>query len=572
MSRHAARASLLVTLVLCVAPLSTGAQQQAAACAGQIVSKVEIRTAPPPFAGVARRWQAVARTVRLHHATTQDDVVAAFLSLGPGQACVDFRRAESERVLRAQPFLADATVRVEPDTGGTVMLVVTTTDEVPVLLGARFHGVAPQSLTLGNENIAGEAIRVDLRAERGGAYRNGFGGHFENDALLGHPYRLTLDGDRLQVGQQFRAEIEHPIFTDLQRISWHAGVITRDTYLPFERSSREPLVLQAHDQSWDVSGLLRLFGTHTVALLGGAVTGRRFDPATAGLVMDDTGFRADTGKALRDRYASFRATRVGITGGLRRVSFRTVNGFDALVGSQDVPYGATLGIFAAHGLGRAGESDSFVSSVLYAGAAWSRMWLATLAQVEGRRDPVTNAWDSVIGSARSALYVGSAPGIVMILSDELSGGSDSRLPLQLTFRDPVGGVLGYRNSGLAGARRNVVRGEFRMSGASVLHNADVGLATFGEIGTLWAGDAPYGVNATRASVGVSLLAGYPSHSKRMYRADVGIPLTRGGNARGAVEVRFSSADRTQGFWTEPADVARARTGTEPSRLFAWPTR
>ena len=131
--------------------------------------------------------------------------------------------------------------------------------------------------------------------------------------------------------------------------------------------------------------------------------------------------------------------------------------------------------------------------------------------------------------------------------------------------------MGYRNSGLAGGRRNVIRGEMRFSGESVARRADLGVATFGEVGTLWAGDAPYGVNATRASVGVSLLAAYPTRSKRMYRADLAFPLTRGPNGGGSVEVRFSSADRTQGYWTEPADVARARTGTEPSRLFAWPT-
>ena len=106
----------------------------------------------------------------------------------------------------------------------------------------------------------------------------------------------------------------------------------------------------------------------------------------------------------------------------------------------------------------------------------------------------------------------------------------------------------------------------------MIRKADVGFATFSEVGQLWKGDVPYGVTATRASVGVSLLAAYPTRSKRLYRADLAIPLTRSGQGPGRVEVRFSSTDRTQGFWNEPTDVARARTGTEPGRLFAWPTR
>jgi hypothetical protein len=160
----------------------------------------------------------------------------------------------------------------------------------------------------------------------------------------------------------------------------------------------------------------------------------------------------------------------------------------------------------------------------------------------------------------------------MVVADEISGGGTtrSRLPLQLSFGDGDGGLIGYHYSGLAGERRNVIRAEMRWSGESLVRRADLGFATFSEVGTLWAGNAPYGVNATRATVGVSLLAAYPTRAKRLYRADLAIPLTRSEVGAGRVEIRVSSSDRTQGFWTEPADLTRARTGTEPSRLFAWP--
>jgi hypothetical protein len=348
--------------------------------------------------------------------------------------------------------------------------------------------------------------------------------------------------------------------------------MTGDNYLRFERPSREPLALQASDQQWTSSGLLRIFGTHTVGLLGGAITGRRFDPAAAGIVIDDTGFRADTGVALRGRYDQFHVTRVGILGGIRRMSFQTVSGFDALVGSQDVASGVAVGLFAARGMSTAGDEDVFLSGAMYAGASSPTTLLATLAEVEGRRDQNGGAWNSIVGSARTAFYWGSAPGMVLVLSDELSGGVRSRLPLQVSFGDRDGGLQGYSRSGLSGARRNIGTAEVRWSSASRVHGADLGFASFTEVGTLWAGDAPYGVNATRASVGISLLAAYPSRAKRMYRADIAFPFTRSGDGKGRVELRFSNADRTQGFWTEPVDVARARTGTDPSRLFAWPTQ
>ncbi len=572
MLRIATRPSLSITVLLLGLPCAGGAQKDAGTltCKGEIVSRVDIQPSPPPFGGAAKKWQAVARSMGLHHATTRPDVVSAYLSLRPGRACTEFRRAESERVLRAQPFLSDATVRVMPDTGGTVSVLVSTTDEVPILVGARFRGVAPESFSLGNENLGGQALRLEARIERGRAYQTAFGGRIQKDALFGHSFRFSMMADRFRIGQRVGVEMEHPFFTDLQRVSWHTGFVTGDDYLRVERPARDPLALRMNDRSWDASTLLRIFGTHTVALLGGAVTGRQFDPAAAGIVIDDTGFRADTGVTLRGRYLPFHVGRAGALGGIRRVSFQTVSGFDALVGSQDVMRGVAVGLFAARGMSNSGDDDVFLSSALYAGAASRNALLATLAQVEGRRDPAGGPWNSIVGSARAALYWGSAPGVVLVVSDELSGGARSRLPLQVTFGDRESGLLGYHNSGLAGARRNIGSAEVRWSAASLVRRADLGLAAFSEVGTLWAGDAPYGVNATRASVGISLLAAYPSHAKRLYRADLAFPLTRSGEGKGRIEVRFSSADRTQGFGVEPTDVARARTGTAPSRLFAWP--
>jgi hypothetical protein len=565
------RASILVALL----PSAAAAQRDSSSylCKGETVSRIDILPAPPPFSGAARKWRAAAHTIGLHHSTTDVDVIAAFVSLTVGQPCTEFRRAESERVLRAQPFLSDARVRIAPDTAGTVAVLVSTTDEVPVLVTGRFRGVVPQYLSIGNENLLGEALFVQLRAERGGAYRTGLGGRFEQNAFLGHPYRLIVDGDRLRVGHRLTAEVEHPFFTDLQRISWHGGFETRDDYLRFVRPAKDPLALQAYDRSWDVGSLWRLFGVHSVALIGAGMTGRDFDPAAQGILVDSLGLMPDTGTALRNRYSRFKSTRIGMTAGLRRVTFHEMRGFDALVGTQDVASGALFGTFVGKGLSQFGEADDFVSSALYLGATRSNALLATLVQVEGRYDPSLSQWNSVVGSSRSALYWGRAPGAVLVVSNEFSGGGPrSRLPLQLSFDDRDGGLMGYHNSALAGARRSVTRAELRWSAESMLHGADMGFATFTETGTLWAGDAPYGVNATRASAGISLLAAYPSHSKRMYRVDLAVPLTRGGPGAGSVEVRFTSADRTQSFWTEPADVARARTGVDPSRLFAWPTR
>ena len=570
-----------IQLVLLSATIATGAAAQlgaqdaepaAAGCDGRRVSRIDIRPARPPFSGQASRWRNFARAIGLHHATTRDGVVDAFLALDVGEPCTELRRAESERVLRAQPFLADASVRTQPDGAGGVVVTVETVDEIPVLVNARFRGIAPRAFSLGNENVGGLGLLVEASVERGYAYRTGFGVRLVEYATFGRPYVSSLEAERHTLGHRLGVEFAHPFYTDLQRIAWHTGFLSSNEYPGLRRPARDELALGIRRTQWEASTITRVFGTGTVTLLGAAASGLELIPQSRGIVATDTGLATDTGTTLVDRYARFKATRVGVLGGLRRVRFRTVRGFDGLTAHQDVANGAFAGLYVAKGLPSMGESDLFLSGVAYAGGGGTKFYAASLAQVEGRKGAGLDQWDSVIGSGRGAVYVGRGPGWVFIADDQFSGGTRSKLPLQLALGDRQGGILGYSESALAGARRNVIRTELRWTGAALVRNADVGVSTFGQVGSIWAGDAPYGRTATRSTVGLSLLAAYPTGSKRLYRADVGIPLTRGGDGGGSIEVRFSSEDRTQLFWREPDDVSRARTGTVPTSLFAFPAR
>lgn len=565
-----------ILLIFCLVGSPLGAQApevKVEPCDGRIITRIDIRPGRPPFSGHAAKWRNIARAVGLHHATTRARVINAFLALHVGDPCTEFRRAESERVLRAQPFLADARVKVVADTAGDLAAIVETTDEIPVIIGGRFRGVAPAALSLGNGNVAGQGLRIEGAWEAGRAYHMGFGGRLTDYATFDHPYVLNLEAFRFRIGDAFGAELGHPFYTDLQRISWHAGLLRGTSFPHIARPAKDPLALELHQRSWDLSGVMRVFGTRTIALLGGAVTGRRVDPASFGVVVSDSGLVADTGVALRNRYVSFATTRVGGIAGLRRVSYVEVSGFDALTGPQDAPSGLSGALFLARGFASSGgQSDIFLSGATYAGYARRTFLVGNLAELEGRRDMLTQGWNSIIGSTRSAVYWGQGPGTVLVVSDEYSTGINSVLPLQLTFSDATGGVLGYHNVGLAGSRRNVVRGELRQSWAKAYRGADLGVALFGQAGTLWSGDAPYGWTGSRGSIGLSLLGAYPTRSKRVYRIDFGFPLTRGGPGGGRFEVRFGSDDRTNRFWEEPLDVAQARTGANPATLFAWPTR
>src|SRR5688500_12875754 len=93
----------------------------AVVCEDRIISDVEIVRQEPTIIGeTAPRWtRGVLRTL-LRHTLTRDVAIEPFLLVEPGGPCSEFRLAESARVLRAQPYLAKATVTSVADSAGRV--------------------------------------------------------------------------------------------------------------------------------------------------------------------------------------------------------------------------------------------------------------------------------------------------------------------------------------------------------------------------------------------------------------------------------------------------------------------
>src|SRR5205807_7493720 len=105
------------------------------------------------YGGIFERYQLLSDLVRVLHAPTSESVIRRFVLLEKGKPCSPFLRQESERILRAQPFLASATVTAYPDAGGSgVRVEVATVDEPSLIAAVRVEGVNPYltSLTLGN--------------------------------------------------------------------------------------------------------------------------------------------------------------------------------------------------------------------------------------------------------------------------------------------------------------------------------------------------------------------------------------------------------------------------------------
>ena len=112
-------------------------------CSGQIVSDIVIRTEAPALGEMGRRSRVAARMVRSLHATTRPAVVRRLIIQGIGAQCSELARAESERILRAQPYIAAATITPHATADGSVVLEVVTVDELEWLVDLGVKGQSP---------------------------------------------------------------------------------------------------------------------------------------------------------------------------------------------------------------------------------------------------------------------------------------------------------------------------------------------------------------------------------------------------------------------------------------------
>jgi hypothetical protein len=556
--------------ILVVLPLITPSRPAAAQCDGKIVSAIHIVPRDPSFIRFPRSLRPVARAVGLHHTTTKADVIGHFLLLSVGQPCTERLRAESERILRFQPFLADATVRAVSDTAGGVRIEVETIDEIPTVFSLRVHNGSPAALRIGNSNVDGHGIYLAVRGERGFAYRNGIGMQLVAYQMFGRPYTLAVVADRTPLGSTVSFALGHAFITDLQRTAWHVGLRDVRDYTSFLRPDGQAIALGARRRFADYGGVLRIGRAGRSAFVGGLVTHELVAPASQAVIVSDSGFVADTSTPLAGPFPRVRNMRLNAVLGVRSVSFQTVRGFDALAGAQDVATGVQFGAVVGQSVPwfGAADHDMFLSGDFYAGLGSTMAFAALRIEGEARHDQDRDRWDSMIASGRLALYVKPSPAYVLIGSGEFSGGRDERFPFQLRLGSRDGGVRGYNGSRVAGGMRTVARFEAHRSIGQLNRHVALGLATFADAGRVSAGDAPFGVDSRmKVGVGVGLLAAIPPQSRQLWRLDVAAPVSADAHARWEVRLTVT---RARDFWREPNDVTRARAGAAPSTIFTWP--
>lgn len=551
------------------------------ACRGQRVSDVVVLTQPPLGNRLLGRFKWIQRRASELHATTRESVVRRFLLLNPGDACDELRRSESERILRAQPFLVDARVRAYDDGRGGVRLEVETRDEFSIIVGGsafRGRGAPPVSaVRLGEANLMGRGIYALGQWYHGGrGYTDGVVVRLTDYQLFGRPYQLALLGERRRVGGQWAADASHPFYTDLQRIAWRVSGGASDDYLELLRPDPIRNAMFYRRSYANVGGLVRVGVPGRLSLFGASLSFEDARTADRVQILSDSGPAPDGGPVLgflpSARFPAERVTRANVLWGVRAVNFLRVTGFDALTGVQDVRRGFQAGMLLGRSVALLGsrDDDYFASGDLYAGTGSARSFVGTELHAEARHDNYLNAWRGLVGGGRAAWYLVPSDRWRFVTSTDFSVAERARVPVQLSLGERDGGVRGYRGAREAGSVRAVVRVESRYVLGPLGNVGDLGVATFADAGRLWAGDAPYGVSTpVRASFGAGVLGAFPRGSRRLWRMDVAHPVTRVPGTP-VVQLIFENRDLTRLFWREPRDVQFGRERALSENIFSWP--
>ena len=556
----------------------TGAARAQAApvqvpCRGQRIDAISITSRAPAVAGV-RRVPVLSGLARAVHTTTQPDVISRFLLLRVGDRCSERRRAESEHVLRAQPFLADATINVLAADSGGVTLDVQTIDEVAAIFSATMRTKGPvfTGLRVGDANAGGEGVYVAGHWWQDAGLRDGYSFGITDYQFLGQPYQATAIASRDPLGGEYHLDVQRPFLTDLQRVAWRVQRGRSNSYVRFvDDTGGTHADLLSRDYA-DIGGVARIGPPGRLALVGFSVSHETAYAGATPILISRDGTTPDPGFPLGGRYASHNSTRLNALLGYRQLRYVRATGFEGLRDVQDVPVGVEIGALIGKSTPflNSADHDVLVGADFYAGVADSTSALRLQTEAEARHPDAGSQWDGVLTSGRLAWHQRVTGAQMLVTSVDWGGGWRVRVPFRVTLAGREGGIRGMPEGLAQGGRRAIARVEDRVLLESMGKGfADVGFAVFADAGRLWAGDVPYGTTSPiQYSAGVSLLAAVPSHSARLWRLDLAVPHVPGRGFRLAISL--SRNDASLGFWQEPRSVQLARERSVPVSLFNWP--
>jgi hypothetical protein len=502
------------------------------------------------------------------HWQTREAIVRLDLLFAVGEPCAPRRLRETERLLRARPYIRSAVVLPVATADGGVAVLVETRDEFSLegrLQIGSGGGAALRHVSLGEENFLGRGIRVRSQFDDAGR-RPAFEASVLDPLFLRHRLELELEGGKSEVGPVGEETIRRPFASDFDRLAWRESIEYRKE--PFALvSTTLGTVLQPLVEIGEDVGLATRIGQPGRQLVAGfALSNERLLVESAPLAPTQN-LDSAAAAQLASRFEERRVVRANVLAGFRRITFHPHRGLDAVNAIEDAPEGVQLGVVLGKSLlgGSGLQHDWFAAFEVRTGASAGRLLLFTHAKMEGRYVQSAGRWDGMLADGEVlAYYIG--PRSTTVVAADAAGGWQTRTPFQLLLAGPEG-LRGYGSSALPVGSRIVLRAEERYLLGTAFGFADVGGAVFAETGRGWAGDAAFAENTGMlGTVGVGFRVAAARGSRRTYRLDLAVPLSRGLSP----ELRLAIGQQFGLFHGEPQDVVRSRERISSVTVFDFP--
>lgn len=530
-------------------------------CGGAVITRVfvdnhSIYDAPEPDTsgaeGLVPRFSNWARSVanRLHR-RTRPSFIERELLFKAGDCLEPLMLAESERLLRALPFIAEADIYPVPIGGDDVHVVVDTRDDWTLKLDIRGDWDDRLRLThvgLTEENLWGTGTLIGFYLSERDEKRD-LGGQFRTEQFAGTRLDAHVSGGRTRTGVFFTESVSYPFVGEVGQWAFVESFALREDLFPYAAPAgssftNASLPIQTR---YGEATLGRRFGTPgDLTVLAGGVSWEdvRFDGFPGGVEVvsgfdfsvRDTADSA-TIEAIRPQVAARKSGYLNILAGKRNVRFITRRGLDAIRGVQDVRVGTQALVAMGTSFGRQWTSPAAAGREirgkvsLFAGSARSNWVFNTELNLEGARSfgDGSDAGDfrDILGEFDAYFYwQPTTSGRHMFVAGlSGAGGWRNTLPFQLTVGGPHG-IRGYDREDFPAAQRLVVNLEDRIRLDGPFPDLfDLGLALFFDAGAGWSGDVPFGTDSgLRTSAGVGIRVALPAGARQAWRLDIAAPL------------------------------------------------
>jgi hypothetical protein len=538
----------------------------------------------------SRRFGWAYRTANALHIRTREGVIRRELLFGAG-ACYDpFLLEETERVLRGYSFLSRVDVFGVRQPDGTYHVMVSTRDEWSTRLDLRVgtegrFGI--EGIRILEDNLLGTGQSLSVFYYERKVSRD-YGVSYFMPQFLGTRWDLRSELGRTRAGTLVHQEVAYPFVGEVSRWAGRQSFRREDRLFDYIAADDPDLrashvVLPLREQAFDLSVIRRLGTRGSTALLGAAITYQELSyPGQIELAPEgDYDLREPApdsiAASVRQQREALDNIRVFGLLGHRNVWWQQRRGLDSMRGQEDVRLGAE----AILGVGRSltslePDDDLYTTFALYTGLELGDVLVIGRGRVDARRDlraaGDSPEWEDVYLENELMAYLQTSllPRQTIFARAAMTGGWTTRTPFQLTLGG-FDGLRGFDGERLPGGRRFVATLEDRFYIGWPFPNVlDVGGTVFADVGRIWPGDAPFGIDSGwRASAGLGLRGSFPEGSRSTYRIDIAWPLDRGS---GFTDFRLSlSVGETRGLHARMADsqLVRSRTQNVGGELFTF---